>query len=187
MALVFVLSSVKDISCSGSHCAGRAKSTSRWSLMYPQELYFFSSSPCRAIYSSSLMAGSHVGFICTLCEFGPCLRTHQECYLLSFEMLVAVVGAGDRVEFLCRCSRQKRDLISPLQTASLTPGRRTQIPFLSQKPRSQRFLDMNERRMVGEEQRWAVYLLTQWPRREQLYNKSTCDIIASPWRGDTSA
>lgn len=29
---------------------------------------------------------------CTLCEFGPCLRTHQECYLLSVEVLVAVVG-----------------------------------------------------------------------------------------------
>lgn len=37
--LVFALSSVNDISCSGSHCA--AKLTSRWSLMYPQELYFF--------------------------------------------------------------------------------------------------------------------------------------------------
>lgn len=98
--------------------------------MYPQELYFFPFSPCSAIYSSSLMAGSHGGFGCTLCEFGPCLRTHQECYLLLFEMLVAAVGAGDRVEFLRRCSRQKGDLISPLQTASLTPGRPTQIPFL---------------------------------------------------------
>lgn len=129
-ALVYVLSSVKDISCSASHCAGREKSTSRWSLLYPQERYLFPSSPCRAIYSSSLMADSHVGFSCTLYEFGPCLRTHQECYLPLFEMLVAVVGAGDRVEFLRHCSRQKRDLISPLQTASLTPGRRTQIPFL---------------------------------------------------------
>lgn len=129
MHLVFVLSSVKDISCSASHCAGSTKLTSRWSLMYPQKLYSPPPlcSPCRAIYSSSLMAGWHG---CTLCEFGPRLRTHQECYLLLFEMLLAVVGAGDRVEFLHRCSRQKGDLISPLQTASLTPGRCTQILFL---------------------------------------------------------
>lgn len=108
--LVFVLSSVKDISCSGSHRAGRAKLTSRWSLMYPQELFFFfffSFLPCRAICSSSLMTGSHGGFSCTLCEFGPCMRTQQECYLLLFEMLVAVVRAGDQVEFLRCCSRQK--------------------------------------------------------------------------------
>ncbi len=93
--LVFVLSCVKDMCCSGSQCAGRTKLTSRWPLMYPQELYFLPFSACRAIYSSSLMARSHGGFSCTLCEFGPCLRTHQECYLLLFEMLVAVVGAGD--------------------------------------------------------------------------------------------
>lgn len=60
--LVFVLSSVKDISCSGSHRTGRAKVTSRWSLMYPQELCFFPSPPCRAIYSSSLLAGSRGHF-----------------------------------------------------------------------------------------------------------------------------
>lgn len=188
--LVFVLSSVKDISCSGCHCAGRAQLTSRWSLTYPQELYFSPSSPCRAIYSCSLMAGSHGGFSCTLCEFGPCLRTHQECYQLFFEMLVALVGAGDRVVLLHCCSRQKRDLILPLQTASLTLGRQTQIPFLltiSGEAEEPNFFDMNERRVEVEGQRWAVYLLTQWPLREQLYNKGTCDIIASPWRGDTSA
>lgn len=38
------------------------------------------------------------------------------------ELLVAVVGAADGVEFL-RCSRQKSDLISSLDTASLTPNR----------------------------------------------------------------
>lgn len=165
---------VKDISC--SHCAGRAISTSRWSLMYPHERCFFLFSLCRAIYSCSHMAGLHKCFSCTLYEFDSCLRTHQECYLLSFIMLVAVVGAGDRVEFV------------PL--LPYTRGHKPWFHFCSpilQKTRSQRFLDMNERRMVGKKQRWAVYLLTQWPQREQFYNKSTCDIIASPWRGDTRA
>lgn len=60
--LVFVLSSVKDISCAGSHRTGRAKVTSRWSLMYPQELCFFPSPTCRAIYSSTLLAGSRRHF-----------------------------------------------------------------------------------------------------------------------------
>lgn len=43
--------------------------------------------------------------------------------------------------------------------------------------------DMNGRRRREEEQTRAVYLLTQWPPREQLHNKSTCDKTASPWRG----
>lgn len=74
--------------------------------MHPQELDFVTlSSPRRAIYASSLLAYSHAAFSSTWSEFGLCLRTHQECYLLLFEMLVS--GAGDRVEFLWRCSRQK--------------------------------------------------------------------------------
>lgn len=160
-------------------------------VMYSQELCVFPSSPCRAIYPIVLLRQAHiVVFSCTLCEFGPCLRTNQECYLLLFERLVAVVGAGDCLEFLCCWSRRQRDLISPLQTASLTPGRGTRIPFLlsiSAETEEPNVLGMNERRVEGEEQRWAVYLLTQWPMREQLYNNSTCDIIASPWRRDTSA
>lgn len=77
-----------------------------------------------------------------------------------------------------------------MQTASLTPGRPTQIPFLlttSGEVEEPNFFDMNERRVEVEERGRAVYLLTQWPLREQLYNKGTCDIITSPWRGDTSA
>lgn len=54
------------------------------------------------------MAGSHGGFRCTLCEFCPCLRTHEECYLLLVEMLVAAVGAGDRVEFFASAHVKKR-------------------------------------------------------------------------------
>lgn len=185
--LVVVLSSVKDISCCGSHCASRVQSqlqgdVSTGTLCFP--LLTLQS------YLPLLRQAHIVVFSCTLCEFGPCLRTNQGCYLLLFERLVAVVGAGDRLEFLCCWSRRQRDLISPLQTASLTPGRGTRIPFLltiSAETEEPNVLGMNERRVEGEEQRWAVYLLTQWPMREQLYNNSTCDIIASPWRRDTSA
>lgn len=76
------------------------------------------------------MAASHGVFSCTPYEFGPCLRTHQECYLLSFKMLVARVGAGDFAQFLPLLLTSKSDLISPVQTASLTPGRWTAILFL---------------------------------------------------------
>lgn len=54
------------------------------------------------------MAGSHGGFSCILCEFGPRLRTNHECYLLLLEMLVAVVGAGDRALSSCAAAHVKK-------------------------------------------------------------------------------
>lgn len=68
---------------------------------------------CRAIYSSSLTARPHAGFRCALCEFCPCLRTYQECYLLSVEILVAVIGRGDRLQFL-RCRSRQEEIWSRL-------------------------------------------------------------------------
>lgn len=95
-------------------------------VMFPQKLCISPSSPYRASHPIALT----VVFTCALCELGARLRTNQECYLL-FDWLVAVVEAGARLEFLCCWSRRQRDLILPLQTASLTLGRGTQIPCLS--------------------------------------------------------
>lgn len=191
MHLVFVLSSVKDISCSASHCAGSTKLTSRWSLMYPQKLY--SPPPSSLLTLQSYLLKLSYGRLTWLYTVWIWPTPEDTPGMLS----TLIWNAAS-----CCWSRWPSWVPAPL----LTSKRRFDLTFADSIPytwemysdsvslnhfclkmEEPNFSHMNERKVAGDGQRWAVYLLTQWPYREQLYNKSTCDIITSPWRGDTSA
>lgn len=165
--LVVVLNPVNDISCCGSHCAGRAVLTSRWSLM----CLLFPSSPSTAMKAIATLRRAHVAVVqLYTVRIWPCLRRNKECYLHLFERLVAVVGAGDR---FCAAGHVNKDIWSQLcRQRPLRQGEELKFhcsyPFL-QKPRIQTF-KIWMKQECKERRRWlAVYLL--WPsgRRENSY------------------